>query len=57
MFHWLLSSRREKTVPDSKPEKAMHVVPWVPYIAAAMCVVFLAVQTYQVAMGAALVGH
>lgn len=48
---------REKHQPNLKPEKAMKVKPWVPYVAAAMCLMFLSVQTYQLVTGAVVAGH
>ena len=37
-----------------KPEKAMKVSVWIPYSAAAMCLLFLGVQIYQLSLGAAI---
>ena len=37
-----------------KPEKAMTVSVWIPYSAAAMCLLFLGVQIYQLSLGAAI---
>ena len=40
-----------------KPEKAMKVNVFVPYIAAVMCVLFLSVQIYQLLSNAPIAGH
>lgn len=48
---------REQKAPETIPAKAMKVKTWVPYLAAAMCVLFLSVQLYQLISGAAIAGH
>lgn len=40
-----------------KDAKAMNVKVWVPYVASAMCLLFLSVQIYQMLSGAAIAGH
>lgn len=40
-----------------KDDKAMNVKGWVPYMASAMCLLFLSVQIYQMLSGAAIAGH
>jgi len=39
------------------PDQAMAVKTWIPYIASAMCLLFLGVQLYQLISGAAVAGH
>lgn len=41
----------------STPDKAMTVKLWIPYVAAAMCILFLGVQLYQLVFGSGAVGH
>ena len=53
----IIIHNRENKQPELKPEKAMNVIAWVPYVAGAMCVMFLSVQIYQLASGAAIAGH
>jgi amino acid transporter len=48
---------REVKQPELKPEKSMAVKIWVPYLAAAMCIMFLSVQGYQLLTGAVVAGH
>lgn len=48
---------REVKQPELKPEKSMAVKIWVPYLAVAMCIMFLSVQGYQLLTGAVVAGH
>ena len=53
----IIINNRERKRPELKPAKAMNVKPWVPYLAATICIIFLSVQSYQLITGAEIAAH